>query len=72
MARCAGDARGSLRRVDSVLKEAQGAVGNVNKATEDLGSLRGEVQDNLLKIEDLINDLNRKWPFAKERKIELP
>jgi phospholipid/cholesterol/gamma-HCH transport system substrate-binding protein len=66
------DARGSLQRVDSVLKEAQGAVGNVNKATEDLGSLRGEVQDNLLKIEDLINDLNRKWPFAKERKIELP
>ncbi|MFI4926355.1 MAG: MlaD family protein [Burkholderiales bacterium] len=66
------DARGSLQRVDSVLKEAQGAVGNVNKATEDLGSLRGEVEDNLRKIEDLINDLNRKWPFAKERKIELP
>lgn len=66
------DARGSLQRVDSVLKEAQGAVGNVNKATQDLGSLRGEVEDNLRKIEDLINDLNRKWPFAKERKIELP
>lgn len=66
------DARGSLQRVDSVLKEAQGAVGNVNKATQDLGSLRSEVEDNLLKIEDLINDLNRKWPFAKERKIELP
>jgi phospholipid/cholesterol/gamma-HCH transport system substrate-binding protein len=66
------DARGSLQRVDSVLKEAQGAVGNVNKATTDLGSLRGEVEDNLRKIEDLINDLNRKWPFAKERKIELP
>jgi phospholipid/cholesterol/gamma-HCH transport system substrate-binding protein len=66
------DARGSLQRVDSVLKEAQGAVGNVNKATEDLGGLRGEVEDNLRKIEDLINDLNRKWPFAKERKIELP
>ena len=66
------DARGSLQRVDSVLQEAQGAVGNVNKATGDLGSLRGEVEDNLRKIEDLINDLNRKWPFAKERKIELP
>ena len=66
------DARGSLQRVDSVLQEAQGAVGNVNKATGDLGSLRGEVEDNLRKIEDLINDLNRKWPFAKDRKIELP
>lgn len=66
------DARGSLQRVDSVLKEAQGIAGNVNKATEDLSSLRGDVEANLRKIEDLINDLNRKWPFAKERKIELP
>lgn len=66
------DARGSLQRVDAVLKEAQGIAGNVNKATEDLGSLRGDVEANLRKIEDLINDLNRKWPFAKERKIELP
>jgi phospholipid/cholesterol/gamma-HCH transport system substrate-binding protein len=66
------DARGSLQRVDAVLKEAQGIAGNVNKATEDLGSLRGDVEANLRKIEDLINDLNRKWPFAKERKVELP
>lgn len=66
------DARGSLQRVDAVLKEAQGIAGNVNKATEDLGSLRGDVEANLRKIEDLINDLNRKWPFAKDRKVELP
>jgi phospholipid/cholesterol/gamma-HCH transport system substrate-binding protein len=66
------DARGSLQRVDAVLKEAQGVAGNVNKATEDLGGLRNDVEANLRKIEDLINDLNRKWPFAKERKIELP
>lgn len=66
------DARGSLRRVDAVLQEAQGIAGNVNKATEDLGSLRGDVEVNLRKIEDLINDLNRKFPFAKERKVELP
>ena len=66
------DARGSLQRVDAVLKEAEGVAGNVNKATQDLGSLRGDVEANLRKIEDLINDLNRKWPFAKERKIELP
>lgn len=66
------DARGSLQRVDAVLKEAQGVAGNVNKATQDLGTLRGEVEDNLRKVEDMINDLNRKWPFAKDRKIELP
>jgi phospholipid/cholesterol/gamma-HCH transport system substrate-binding protein len=66
------DARGSLQRLDAVLKDAQGIAGNVNKATQDLGSLRGDVEANLRKIEDLINDLNRKWPFAKDRKIELP
>jgi phospholipid/cholesterol/gamma-HCH transport system substrate-binding protein len=66
------DARGSLQRVDAVLKEAQGIAGNVKTATDDLGSLRGDVESNLRKIEDLINDINRKWPFAKERKIEVP
>jgi phospholipid/cholesterol/gamma-HCH transport system substrate-binding protein len=67
-----GDARGSLQRVDAVLKDAQGIAGNVKSATDDLGSLRGDVEANLRKIEDLINDLNRKFPFAKDRKIELP
>lgn len=66
------ETRGSLQRVDAVLKEAQGIAGNVNKATEDLGALRGDVEANLRKIEDMINDLNRRWPFAKERKVELP
>jgi phospholipid/cholesterol/gamma-HCH transport system substrate-binding protein len=66
------DARGSLQRADAVLEQAQGVVGNVNSATQDLGSLRTQVETDLRKIEDMINDLNRKWPFAKERKIELP
>jgi phospholipid/cholesterol/gamma-HCH transport system substrate-binding protein len=66
------DARASMQRLDAVLKEAQGIAGNVNKASQDLGSLRGDVEANLRKIEDLINDLNRRWPFAKDRKIELP
>ncbi|HET8744436.1 MAG TPA: MlaD family protein [Ramlibacter sp.] len=67
-----GDARGSLKRVDAVLTEAQGAAGNIREATADLGPLRADVEANLRKIEDLINDLQRKWPFAKDRKIELP
>jgi phospholipid/cholesterol/gamma-HCH transport system substrate-binding protein len=66
------DARGSLQKLDAVLTDAQGITGNVRTATEDLGSLRSDVEADLRKIEDLINDLNRKWPFAKERKVELP
>jgi phospholipid/cholesterol/gamma-HCH transport system substrate-binding protein len=67
-----GDARGSLQRVDAVLKEAQGAASNVRQATEDLAPLRAEVEANLRKIDDMINDLQRKWPFSKPRKVELP
>lgn len=66
------DARGSLQRVDTVLKEAQGVGANVREATADLGALRGDVEANLRKIEDLINDLQRKFPFAKEREVQLP
>ena len=66
------DARSSLRRVDAVLTEAQGVAGNVREATADLAPLRAEVEANLRKVEDMINDLQRKWPFAKDRKIELP
>jgi phospholipid/cholesterol/gamma-HCH transport system substrate-binding protein len=64
--------RGSLKRVDAVLEEAQGIAGNVKGATADLGGLRGDVEANLRKIEDMINDLNRRWPFAKEREVQLP
>lgn len=66
------DARGSMQRVDKVLEEAQGAVANVRGATDDLGPLRSEIEANLRKIEDLINNLNRKWPFAREREVQLP
>lgn len=66
------DARASMQRVDAVLAEAQAVGANLRSGTADLGSLRGEVEANLRKIEDMVNDLNRKFPFAKERKIELP
>ena len=66
------DARASLKRVDAVLQEVQGIGANVKSATGDLGSLRNDVEANLRKIEDLINDLNRRWPFAKEREVKLP
>jgi phospholipid/cholesterol/gamma-HCH transport system substrate-binding protein len=66
------DARGSLRRVDAVLTEAQGVGANLKAGTADLTSLRGDVEANLRKIEDMINELNRRWPFAKEREVQLP
>ena len=37
-----------------------------------LAPLRAEVEANLRKIDDMINELQRKWPFSKPRKVELP
>ena len=66
------DTRASLRRVDAVLVEAQAVGANVRGATNDLGQLRGEVEANLRKVEGLINDINRRWPFARETEVKLP
>lgn len=66
------DTRASLKKVDAVLAEAQAVGANVRGATQDLGSLRGEVDANLRKIDALVNELNRKWPFARDTEIKLP
>ncbi|WP_332740252.1 MlaD family protein [Hydrogenophaga sp.] len=66
------EARTSLQKVDAVLVEAQGIAGNTREATTDLGVLRGEVESSLRKVDGLINDINRKWPFARDTEIRLP
>ncbi len=66
------DTRASLKKVDAVLVEAQGIGANVRGATGDLGTLRGEVEANLRKIEGMINELNRKWPLARDTEVKLP
>ena len=60
------DTRQSLTRVDAVLAEAQAVGANAREASADLGALRAEVEANLRKLEGLINDINRKWPFARD------
>jgi len=66
------DTRGSLKKLDAVLTEAQGIGANVRGATNDLGRLRADVDANLHKIEGMIDQLNRRWPFARETEIKLP
>jgi phospholipid/cholesterol/gamma-HCH transport system substrate-binding protein len=66
------DARASLQQVDAVLKEAKAIGSNVNAATTDLGTLRSDVESSLQKVDGLINELNRKWPFKRETEIKLP
>ena len=70
-----GEARGSLKRVDAVLQDAQAISANAKDASADLGALRGEVESSLRKVDALISDIARKWPFAKDpqgAEIKLP
>ena len=75
------DARASVQRVDAVLEEAKkiGAVldeakavgANARTATADLGVLRADVETSLRNIDGLINEVNRKWPFARDTEVKL-
>ncbi|WP_035626381.1 MlaD family protein [Herminiimonas sp. CN] len=66
------DARASLKKVDAVLLEAQAVGANLKDASADLAPLRAEVESNLRKIEQLVNEINRKWPFRREAEVRLP
>lgn len=67
------DASTTLKKVDAVLVEAQAVGANTREATEDLGALRGEVDASLRKVNRLVEEINRKWPFARSsQEIKLP
>jgi phospholipid/cholesterol/gamma-HCH transport system substrate-binding protein len=66
------DARNSLKKMDAVLIEAQAVGANARVATADLGTLRGEVESSLRRVEQLVNEINRKWPFKRDTEIKLP
>jgi phospholipid/cholesterol/gamma-HCH transport system substrate-binding protein len=66
------DARNSLKKMDAVLVEAQAVASNTKEATADLGALRGEVESSLRRVEQLVNEINRKWPFKRDTEIKLP
>ena len=65
------DARATLKKVDGVLAEAQAVASNARAATDDLGALRGEVDATVRKVEQLVDEVNRKWPFARDTELKL-
>ncbi len=67
-----GDARETLKKIDALLQEAQGVASNARVATTDLGALRAQVEVSLRKVEHLIDEVNRKWPFARDTELKLP
>ncbi len=74
-----GDVRVSLNKADAILANAQTASadvtkisGNVAAASADMVTLRLEVDDSVRKVDHLINEINKKWPFARDVEIKTP
>ncbi|MDO8320373.1 MlaD family protein [Rhodoferax sp.] len=66
------DTRNTLKNVDAVLAEAQAVGVNARIASTDLGALRAEVEASLRRLSQLTDEINRKWPFARDTEIKLP
>ncbi len=66
------EARESLKKIDAILVDAQAIAGNARAASTDLAALRSEVDANLRKVSRMIDEVNRRWPFAKSTEIKLP
>jgi phospholipid/cholesterol/gamma-HCH transport system substrate-binding protein len=66
------ESRDSLKKVDAVLVEAQTIAANARVATTDLGTLRTEVDASVRKATQLIDEINSKWPFARDTEVKLP
>ena len=66
------ESRDSLKKVDAVLVEAQAIAANARVATTDLGTLRIEVDASVRKASQLIDEINSKWPFARDTEVKLP
>ena len=54
------------------IQNPQAVAGNVREATNDLGTLRAEMDASLREVEQLVNEINRKWPFKRDMEIKLP
>jgi len=66
------DVRAGLKKTDALLDDARAIAVNARVATEDLDVLRNEVEASLRRVSGLIEEVNRKWPFARERELRLP
>ena len=65
-------ARGNLNQATVLLDNAVAISANVKGGTENLDLLRSEIDASVRKANDLLDQINRKWPFAKQPEVKLP
>ena len=66
------DAQSSLKKADALMSNAVEISANLKDGTQDIAALRTEIDDAVRKASALINELNKKWPFARDPEVKLP
>ena len=66
------DAQSSLKKADALMSNAVEISANVKEGTQDLAKLRAEIDDAVRKANSLVNEINKKWPFARDPEVKLP
>ena len=66
------DAQSSLKKTDVLMTNAVAISADVKAGTQDIAALRAEIDDTVRKTNALINEINKKWPFAREPEVKLP
>lgn len=66
------DAQASLKKADALMTNAVAISADVKEGTQDIVKLRTEIDDAVRKTNALVNELNKKWPFARDAEVKLP
>ena len=66
------DAQASLKKADAVMANAVEISADVKQGTQDIAALSSEIDDAVRKANALVNEINKKWPFARDPEVKLP
>lgn len=67
------DAQSSLKKADALMTNAVAISADVKEGTQDIAKLRAEIDDAVRKANALVNEINKKWPFARDDpEVKLP
>jgi len=66
------DAQSSLKKAEALMTNAVAISADVKEGTQDIGKLRAEIDDAVRKANALVNEINKKWPFARDPEVKLP
>jgi phospholipid/cholesterol/gamma-HCH transport system substrate-binding protein len=66
------DAQSSLKKADALMSNAVDISADVKGGTQDIATLRAEIDDAVRKASALVNELNKKWPFKRDPEVKLP